>query len=267
MKRSNRSFIKFALPLVLICTSLFTISCYTTSKTTEHSKTSDLNIDPELNSDFEPKEESIIDISQIRYDYISTKKRRVYYDVEGNRISKRKFAALADYYYVIDRNIEYETYYESRLFCRQKFGQLSSAEFSDFLVDIESSTGLKMDGTKPIMIGFFQELSPSENCTLFYHAAHWAKLKKRRKHNYYSIANNKIQFDEQVLECNYDSLGLLTNLFFNEYVTCSNWLVIKPDGSYRIFYGEGGPEIFDTKELAEWDEDFIKQNTKTSKKG
>ncbi len=251
---------------LVIFISIFTLGCSTSNKTNNLNQATLVKEPNELSHPIETGDGKIVDISQVNYDYIVTKKPRHYYDVEGNRISRRKFAAQADYYYVIDRNIEYETYYESRLFCRQKFGQLSSAEFIDFLVDIETSTGLKIDGTKPIMIGFFQELSPSENCTLFYHAAHWAKLKKRHKHTYYSIANNKIQFDEQVLDCSYDSLGLLTNLFFDEYVTCSNWLVIKPDGSYRIFYGEGGLEIFQMKEMVvDWDEKFIRINTRTSK--
>lgn len=197
-----------------------------------------------------------------RFDYIKTKKKRLYYDAEGTEVTPKDFATMVDYAFVIDRNLEYDTYYESRLFYRDRFGKLSTTRLNNFIANLEASTGLDIDSTVPIKIGYFHEDEPSERCTFFYHSEHWANLLKRWQYNYFSIANNKVIFEEQVSPCSHDSLRVMERLFFNQKIACGNWMVVKPDGSYRIFYGEGGPMIFEEKELVEWDEAFIEHKTK-----
>ena len=201
-----------------------------------------------------------------RFDYIKTNKPRQYFDAEGAKVTRKEFEAKVDYAYVIDRNIEFDTFFESRLFYRQRFGKLSKAKFKNFITNLEVSTGLTLDQTVPIMIGYFHEPTPSEHCTVFYHSAHWAALKEHANRNYYSIANNKLDFDKQILECSYDSSGVMERLFFSQNIACSNWIALKPDGSYRIFYGEGGAQIFEKEEiLMNWDEKFIAKKSQPRK--
>ena len=183
-----------------------------------------------------------------------------YYNQDKERIKKSKYNKLKDHRVNLDVTTDYDTLIISRLYDRRLFGKLNKEQLQKVRLDMEKSLSVTLDFSEDLLVGYFSEKqSYGEDCFAAY-------LNNRRfdfsdKGNYIKVVKAEVTTYEVKDPYYIDRDKIFSANFFTEGVACDNWMVLRPDGTYGIYYAEGGNAIFwDLDE--EWDLDFIKKNSR-----
>jgi hypothetical protein len=184
-------------------------------------------------------------------------KKNIYLDENDKEISKAKFKKNIDYAYNIDIKAVTDSIIINKLYIRNRFGKVESpSHLATLHTKINESLGIEMDYSVDIAFGYFPELS---NCDRTY-STHEFYLKEPRFNlyniPYYAVLDPEAGNPDYTFPYQVDNKNVFRT-FFPEVVTCNYWIVLRPDGSFRTFKGEGGPGIF--SELEKWNKKFIKE--------
>lgn len=183
------------------------------------------------------------------------KLKKVYLDEDNVQISRVKFKRKIDYAYNIDTRVYTDSILYNKLYVRNSFGKIGSpTDLATFRSELRASLGSEIDFSQDVALGYFPE---SVSCIGKY-SSHKFYLNELRFNQYdipyYAVLDPEAENPEYLFQYYVDSKHIIKTYFPNA-VSCDFWIVLRPDGSYRTYMGEGGPFIF--SELQEWDEEFI----------
>ncbi len=157
-----------------------------------------------------------------------------YFDEEGQSLTREEFNSKIDYGYNLDRTVMYDKVIISRLFYRQRFGKLSAGKHQNLINNLSRSFSHDLDPKAVLKIGYFRMRDSEDDCVEFYLDSKWAK--KFEEPNYIKVTDRTENTNKYHFPSFYDSLKVLEKVFFTDRISCDNWLAIKPDGSYHIYY-------------------------------
>ena len=127
-------------------------------------------------------------------------------------------------------------------------------------------TSLKseLDFSTDLCIGYFiDDDTRKDNCIEFYLTK--KRFDFRKKLNYIRVLQKEYDIVEEEPSYLIDQNDVFLNHFCTEGISCDNWMVLRPNGDYRIYYAEGGSYIFDELKK-EWNSAFQKAEYKKLKK-
>jgi len=181
--------------------------------------------------------------------------KNIYLDENDKKISKARFKKKIDYAYNIDIKTVTDSIIINKLYIRNRFGKVESpSHLAALHSKINESLGGELDYSQDIAFGYFPELG---NCRGRY-SGHKFYLNEKRFNNYkipyYAILDPESKNPDYKFPYRVDEKKVFQTIF-PEVVICDYWIVLRPDGSFRTFKGEGGPGIF--SELQEWNKKFI----------
>ncbi|WP_299157076.1 hypothetical protein [uncultured Christiangramia sp.] len=172
----------------------------------------------------------------------------VFYNENGEKISKQKFIKTKDYGKNLDLYFENDTTQIGLLITRQKFGQLDKNTFEYLKSYLSELTDKPIDSTQNIVINYltaYPKKDENKKSRSGWNVLNRDYLKKLHK------IGNIIQFWIHSAECDNleyhhqksinweeDEDNLLKKLFFPYEVRYGNYILIKPDGKFYYFLGE-----------------------------
>ena len=184
----------------------------------------------------------------------------LYLDEDNIEISKKEFKKRIDYRVNLDYTITTDSQIIHKLFRRQRFGKIEANELAVVQSGIENSLGTDIDFSQNIAFGYFPEMS---KCYKEY-SGHLFYLNEPRfnKYNipYYAVLSPKAKVDKYLFPFHVDKSELFEQIFAEELACCEIWMLLKPNGQFRVYLGEGGPFIF--SEIVAWDDKYIKKAMK-----
>jgi len=184
-----------------------------------------------------------------------------YFDCEGNVISKNTYKSLMDpvdaFAYCLPMTIKNDTAIISTWTYREYFEKLDAGSLEIVQKYLQELVSYPLDFTKDVAIAYFKKFK-NKDCAEFY--LNTPRFNKYKNASQYIAFIKKGQDVGKVAYPYYvDELGLMEDeLFFKLDMACSHWMVLKPDGNYRLYFGEGGPIMFMDEMDEKWDKKFIK---------
>ena len=184
-------------------------------------------------------------------------KNKLFLDEDNLEISKLRFKSKINYAYNIDIVAPTDSVIYHKLYVRNRFGKIESpAHLSSLRSKISESLGVEIDFSQDVGFGYFPELAKCSQIL----GGHSFYLNEPRFNKfdipYYAVLDPEAGEQVYPYPYHFDTQHVFRD-FFPEAVDCELWIVLRPDGSFRTFIGEGGPAIFSY--LGKWNKRFIEK--------
>jgi hypothetical protein len=172
----------------------------------------------------------------------------IFYNENGEELSKEKFIESKDYSQNLDLYFENDTIQYGLLVKRQKFGRLTKNTFLELKKYLTELSGTEIDSSQNIVINYLTafpkkvENIKSKSTWNVLDKDYLVKLLKIAKINQFWI--NSLESDN--LEYHHhnkinwlaDKENFFKNLFFPHEMRYGNFILIKPNGNYYYYLGE-----------------------------
>lgn len=183
----------------------------------------------------------------------SQEKKAYFFDVDlKTQLSEREFYLkryLDKKLINLDLHFENDTSYVAILHPRKKYGKLSLPKLDSLKTYLNSISSKQKELSNHIIINFIEETkdnpcAASRNYTgiHIYHNDYKKKLDKILDFDSYAVFKDKESTKGHPKRKIFDKQLTIKKLFFNYYIPCGSFVVIKPDGRYICNYGEYGKE-------------------------
>ena len=172
----------------------------------------------------------------------------VFYNENGEEISKENFIESKNYSGNLDLYFENDTTQIGLLVASQKFGQLDKNTFNHLKLYLTGLTDKTIDSTQNIVINYltaYPKKAENKNSRTGWNVLHKDYLKKLHKianinqfwiHS--SECDNLKYYHQKRINWIEDIDNLLKKLFFPYEVRHGNYILIKPDGKFYYCLGE-----------------------------
>jgi len=172
----------------------------------------------------------------------------VFYNENGEKISKEKFIDTKDYKKNLDLYFENDTTQIGLLITRQKFGQLDNKTFENLKSYLTDLSNKQIDSTQNIVINYLTAYPKKDENTIsrsgwnVLHRDYLKKLHKIANINQFWInsteCDNLKYYHQNKINWMTDKENLFKKLFFPYEVRYGNYILINPDGKFYYYLGE-----------------------------
>ncbi|PHR71182.1 MAG: hypothetical protein COA67_07035 [Lutibacter sp.] len=174
-------------------------------------------------------------LSVISYSQTITKE-ELFFNPEKELISKKKFNKAKDRF-INKRVIENDTAIIGYQIYRRKKGNIKSNVLKNFYRLLGETVSEPIDTTKNILIHFYFNPCEKEIESEISNYKYFFMLKRYPIVKPYFITEKGYKFTSDNITVHEDKFDFIREIF-KDYLYCTNYLIIKPNGDYTIIYGK-----------------------------
>lgn len=172
----------------------------------------------------------------------------VYYNENGEEITKENFLKTKDYSKNLDLYFDTDTIQYGLLIERQKFGQLDEKTFTELKIYLSELSQTQIDSTQNIVVNYLTALPKKKENTR--PRSGWNILDRDYLKKLHKIApisqfwinsphsDNLKYYHHNKINWVPDKENVFKKLFFPYEVRYGNYILIKPDGKFFFYLGE-----------------------------
>jgi len=184
----------------------------------------------------------------IPFNIFSQTKSLIFYNENGEKITREEFIKTKDYRENLDLYFESDSTQIGHLITRKKFGYLDKMTFTKLKTYLTELSGKQIDSTQNIVINYLTAYPKKEENTKS--RSTWNLLDRDYPRKLHKMANisqfwisspqsgNLKYYHHNRINWITDKDNFFKNLFFKYEVRYGNYILIKPDGKFFYRLGE-----------------------------